>query len=559
MSNRRKLSPPKLPNNSGLTSIYAITTVVGRLLSGERTRSASLARQFVPEGTELSGQGGFVQLTEFCAALELQLADTIHGLNGLELFEGLRRVSGRLWARSPIGTETAVRSVAELAVHRYGDWTRCRKPDEPLHSWRHSEVGSLAAIVVLAETYATALAVRRRIAKGQSVTVTSCDPLMYDAAHDEQLGRMIQLLDARSARSTNRLGTVGAQWPLDATTDDEPWILAAHLTKQAARDPRGLRGPIWHDPLVDAFYMETVESELEQLSMLDAGLDGFTLRELHFALDAASTAAHAARVDPPATLTLGGYMLALSLAWNLLETAVDQVRANAKSRFHEVTLAGAQRALDFLDSGKANRDLDQTLAQRPLRRIGDVMLYDALHVHIAGPLLWDIPLPDKQQDRRARSAEPIVHQLLAEFGHQPWGAGQKIRTGKDLLTDVDASVVIGSLLVVVDCYASPWSTDLDHGVHSVTKSRLDNLRAKLKKWHTKWETIAKLHPDKLPDGVDSVLPVVVSTRVEWINNDDDPLEWLSPEVPRYCTIEELLKLLRDGTDWTDHPAIIKTP
>ena len=120
-----------------------------------------------------------------------------------------------------------------------------------------------------------------------------------------------------------------------------------------------------------------------------------------------------------------------------------------------------------------------------------------------------------------------------------------------------ASVIIGDTLVTVDCYTSPWTADLDRGVHSATRNRVANLRRKLAQWDGRWSDIARNHSDLLPSNIRHIVPVVVSTLAEWIDDDSDPSEWLEPEVPRICTAHELDGVLSRAMPLAGHPAAIE--
>lgn len=545
MSNRPKRRPrPKwgsLPEPVLLESIDEITSEIGGRLASERNLLAPVVAEWMPLGLRLEGADGFQRLTAFCAWIEQQLARLLRGRDGLDVFEGLRRVSGRIWARAGDGREVGVRAVLELAVHRYCDWRRCHRPDQTSRGWSADEVHLLTRLIVLGELYQNSIATRRRVGKGVATTVTSAAPLYWtDDATD--LGRMIRLVDRRSKSDPNWLSTVGVQWTA-GDDDGEPFVVAARFVDPSVRDELGLNGPRWLDPLVDWQMLETLEAEAALLEPLNAGLKGFTLLDVRFVLDMASNALQAAWVEPPLTLQLGGYALCSALPYTHLERAVASVQSSPDSPFNGVTVDGVRRALTFLDAGAANTDLDLTLKQRPFRRIGPYMLYDAVHVYLAGPTLWDIPLPEKERDQRARSAEPTVHSMLSRLGNQPWTSGHVLKSGGRTITDVDASVIVGTTLVVVDCYASPWSAELDRGSHAAVRNRLSELRRKLTRWDSRWIEIASNHRQLLPEGVTAVLPVVVSVQAEWIDHAGDPKEWLTRTVPRCCTAHELTTFL----------------
>lgn len=528
-----------------------MTTVVGRTLPAEHEAARALVHEVCGPGGQLSGAQGWATLTNLCWLIESQFEAVLLGLDGLDTFEGFRRVSGRLWQSSSIEHQLANRHVCELAIHRYCDWSAVRLPSRAPRPWRSWELALLARLVALGDLYANALAARRWIGKGAAVTVS--DRLIpFEHVPDAKLERLVNLRDTRGRSDPNPLATVGALWRADAPVDTDRQLIVAHLIDPTLRTPSF---PL-SDRLVDWAKADTVEGELHLLARLSAGLPGFSLRDLHFALDLAATAAQVAWAIPPITLVNSGYVLARSLPYERLVEHVERARRSHLPQFRDVSVEATARALNFLDAGVANTDLDVPLAQRPLRRMGDHLLYDALNVRLAGPMFWDLELPARQQDAHARTAEDAVHHQLASFGLQPWNSGRKLRESGRIVTDVDASVVIGQLLVVVDTYASPWSADLDRGLHSVTRNRMANLRRKLAQWDQRWADIVSNRKHLLPAGVTQVFPVVVSTTAEWIDDDSDPKEWITPEIPRICTGPELFRLLDEGFDLRANPAVL---
>lgn len=106
-------------------------------------------------------------------------------------------------------------------------------------------------------------------------------------------------------------------------------------------------------------------------------------------------------------------------------------------------------------------------------------------------------------------------------------------------------MIIGDLLVAVDCWRSPWSALLDSGESRPTSSRALNLARKVQEWDSKWQRIIDSDSAWLTDqGVQHVMPVVVTPGPEWIAEDDAQLSF-TPDVPRACTVAELEQVLGD--------------
>lgn len=176
---------------------------------------------------------------------------------------------------------------------------------------------------------------------------------------------------------------------------------------------------------------------------------------------------------------------------------------------------------------------------------GSVLLYDLANASLFRPLFIEQVLSQAERQEFAKDFEVRTHARLADLGSQPWPSGRRLRVGSAELTDADASVQIGSLLVVVDCYSSPWTKDLDVGSHRAVRNRAANLIAKLEKWQDQWRDIAASHPGLLPEGVETILPVVVTSTAEWIPSEDRHL-WLDPAIPALLTVTELHAFLQSG-------------
>lgn len=550
----------RIPTTGRYATIDEITTMVAKNLPQARVATRPLVKSVLTNGDELAGKDGVESIAALLSATERGLEAFLVGRDGLDWFEVLRRISGRLWVQAGRGVEPSVRGVAELAVHRFANWAAQRDPGVPARAWTHTELREVTEFVALVELYSVAIVTRRMLGKGFRERVRVANPpMVFETIGDDELWRMVRLVDDRSERDPNWMSTVGMMSDPSWGVEKDERILVARLTPVSERSKDGVKGDLSDDPLTYWGFLETTESELTHLTPLEAGLRrlGFGLAELRLALDLASGLVQTFWKDPPRSLTHGGYAVTRWLGDDILVDAARSVGVlpDEARDFDESTL---RSAFDFLDAGVAATGLDLPLAQRPLRRIGaDILLFDALHVQIAGPILWDLELPPQDVTVRARTVEPFVHNEIGAFGEQPWTSGRTLRVDGADVTDVDASVLVGTALVVVDCYASPLNSDLDRGLHSRVASRLSNLRSKLTRWDQVWRDIAVEHPALVPRAADAILPVIVSSTAEWIDHDRDPSEWLVPSVPRFCTLEELRQVLASGQIDSHHHAIIR--
>lgn len=222
-------------------------------------------------------------------------------------------------------------------------------------------------------------------------------------------------------------------------------------------------------------------------------------------------------------------------------TAVAAATADPKAR--TLTLDSLRAAIRFLDSGLHPVPLSLPPQQLPLRQIGNAVLYDGLHLQTAPTSLWGVTLSIPVEQKLRKDFEEDVHAAIGNLGAQPWPQGRNLRRPDGtLLTDADASVQIGDLLVAVDCYGAVWSPLLDEGNNSQTRNRADRVAKKLRDWREVWDDIAINYPDLLPNGVTQVLAVVVTPGAEWIASWDEDL-WLTATTPAICTVGELIDYL----------------
>jgi len=279
------------------------------------------------------------------------------------------------------------------------------------------------------------------------------------------------------------------------------------------------------------------------LSALDDDLlekHGFGAADLDAVLECLSKRM-AADGKPPSTLEHHGFAI--------IDAPTDDDLAQAAASADEslgrtLTADSLDAALRFLDAGIDPTPLSQPPLQRPLRRMGSRILYDGAHLQTSPAALWGSDVSKPVQQRLEKGFEALVHAEITPLGTQPWNSGKHLkRPDGTEITDVDASVQIGNLLVAVDCYGSTWNAALDEGTFNITRNRAEWIIGKLREWRTQWDDIVTNYADLLPEGVAEVLAVVVTPGAEWIESLDADL-WLEPTVPRICTVEELIGHLR---------------
>lgn len=479
----------------------------------------------------------------------------LRGRDGLTYFTALRHLSPRLWVVSALAHEST-RFTAEAAVNRFADWSRPPPfPYEP-PGWTGATLRRVATLLVLAESFASTASNRRRIAKGQLVEVVSTAPLDFKRDDNTELGHLIRTRDARVQADSNSLASLGGLFVSMAHHDHgvpgKPPLLASEWVPPSefafrlngAQEPwetfaDGLRVPLREVVCRQGIRHDAAE-EAAAVAPYDAALRGihdFGVADLDRVLRAVSGVVLRTWGTCPRTLERHGFVIAP------LPSEEDIRRVDSEPGREEATAMRAySAALAFLDAGRHPTTLDQPLLRRPLRTLGSLVVYDCLDVGPVGPLLWDIPIDDALRRHLSRQFETAVHTLLGGLGTQPWPSGRIVRYKGQHVTDVDASVQIGDLMVVVDCYSSPWSPALDSGSHAATRNRAQSLLEKLDKWDAQWRNMVDRGIVRFPAGTSAVLPVVVTSGPEWIPSGAETY-WLSSTMPRICTAEELKRYL----------------
>lgn len=556
------------------SSTHDVTTAVGQHLERERVRHRHVFEP-VAHGELIIGSNGSAALEAVCRMIESEISDLLAARSGLRFFAGLRQLSPRLWAKSSgnaVEFQDTAMNIGELAVHRYASWEGQIdwRAEAPPH-WNSAGARQLARLLVLAEYYGNTLAARRRTGKGQGLRYEARAE-RYPFVNDEStagVADLITVLDERNRRNGNFMATYGGY--LDLRSDDEATgrIIAADrfdptdsgaihalIDQLVRRNPNGGRHqratPKQRDAARRAVdhathwgYHPDLRERRAAVAEYDEAMKqqfGFELLDLEFVLDVCTSKVLSAW-ETFAFLDDYGFELAAAPTTADFELALATSRSYGIDRWPSVTGQTAQSALQFLDAGRHPGELSNPQACRPIRILGDSMLYDGVHVRFPSPLVWDVNFDDRRRDSLARRFESDAHHALSEFGPQPWVSGRRLRVDGRMLTDVDASVVIDDLMVVVDCYNSRWTAQLDIGSFSPTRNRAGDLEAKLEKWDRQWLTVARDHPELLPAGVRRLFPVVATPGPEWIASENDRL-WLDDQTPRVCTLSELTTNLR---------------
>lgn len=559
------------------TNVDFVTTEVGKYLQAQnRNRDGRRARilcAHFKKGQHLAGDSGIAVVDAFASDIEERFRRVLRGADGLRRFYGLRTLSRRLWATSaydPTGAEA--RKIAEVAVQKYADWSR--PPQQTRYTWSRRDARGIGELLHLAEAHLGAMVDRRCLGKGQVLVVE--DPVLdrrqtIDGRHNDRLEELMHLRDQRSWSMEDPLSSAGLTAPGEPQSTAQillaKWVAVHDLRALQAGDEsrqfRQVSPNRWmfsHDVMADWGHDHWAKQRLEALEPLDDQLwdeMGCRFADVTALLDwlARGLAPPGEWDEVGPELARYGYLLA---PW-----PTPQDLAGVPEHAHQLELEGWQRcsfegvgnALERLTVQPAVLRLDDPLYRRPLVRVGGMMLYDALSVHVPDVVLHDHQPREDVRDAVTRVFEAQVHTRLGDLGGQPFEASWPVVIEGVEHTDLDASVVVDRTLVAVDTYSVPWTSEQDRGDRRAVKRRHRALTSKLAKWTRKWDEVIAQPPEWLGElGIDGVLPVVVTAGAEWIESDKPGLWLVAGEVPRFCTAGELAEVcktldLRDLGAW----------
>ncbi len=510
----------------------------------------------VEPGQALAGEQGFGILLKACAALEHQFDGLLSGRDGMSHFAAIRHVSPGLWLSQPYA-HGPTRSIAELAIHRW-----CAFLDDPPHPYElpdfsEEEMDRVADVLATADTYGALMATRRRVAKGQKVTVLNVAPFGVDFSDNTNgIADLISVRDARVEANLNLLAPFAGMLLDGTATDHDHRVVAAEYIPVQEFAPYfgpnppndlvvlgdgtgfGIRMVHTLARVFRSGFLAYLTERTAHLSVLDDELlaaHGFGVADIDAALECLTVKVVGAG-GLPWSFENHGFAVVGVPTENELAAAAEAAR---DPMGRTLTAASVRAAMAYLDCGLHPIPLSQPLLQLPLRRMGRSVLYDGAQLQTSPTILWESELSDPVKQKLEKGFERVVQTQLSSLGPQPYVSGQKLRRpDNSVITDVDACVQLEGLLVVVDCYGAPWRASLDDGTNAQTRNRAQTLAAKLREWQGQWDDIVNNYPHLLPAGVTNVLPVVVTPGPEWIASWHADL-WLSGTTPNICTVAEL--------------------
>ncbi|HET6507347.1 MAG TPA: hypothetical protein VFG42_11210 [Baekduia sp.] len=154
-------------------------------------------------------------------------------------------------------------------------------------------------------------------------------------------------------------------------------------------------------------------------------------------------------------------------------------------------------------------------------------------------------IPGDPDSVKGSGFEQEISRRAIAAGLTPWKTGRvKLADGTE--REVDASFVAGTTLWLVECKAIAQTPRIEAGDYAALKSRWERLEKHVRQAQTLAAFVATNRKGtnfEVPAVVENVEYCVCTPAPEWIPSDEPDL-WLTPEIPRICTPDELLIILQ---------------
>jgi hypothetical protein len=147
---------------------------------------------------------------------------------------------------------------------------------------------------------------------------------------------------------------------------------------------------------------------------------------------------------------------------------------------------------------------------------------------------------------KAANFEAAVSARARAEGFEPWKEGVELRRRDGTQRQIDVGLVAGDVLYAVECKAYAQNPKIDRGDWAARTNRQDQLVAYLDQARTLAEFIdGERHGRnyEVPEGVTTIEHMLCTPGVEFIWSRAPEL-WLTTTIPRICTPDELVLVLK---------------
>ncbi|MDI6814381.1 MAG: hypothetical protein QMD10_12745, partial [Desulfitobacteriaceae bacterium] len=156
--------------------------------------------------------------------------------------------------------------------------------------------------------------------------------------------------------------------------------------------------------------------------------------------------------------------------------------------------------------------------------------------------------------------ERWLDRKLGSKGIVPWKRGE-LKGNDGTSREVDYSLIVNNILILIEARCVSKSFDFELGDLRALEFRKDKLVQALSDVDEKarWLSARRQGANyKVPDVVQFIVPLVISPFVEYIWTTSKNV-WLTPEIPRVCTTDELGQLLDQLRTGTPLGEILSSP
>ncbi len=150
--------------------------------------------------------------------------------------------------------------------------------------------------------------------------------------------------------------------------------------------------------------------------------------------------------------------------------------------------------------------------------------------------------------RRSTAFEKVVSQQVSEAVPlaKPWALNQPVRFSDGTKREIDVAFVVNDTLFVCECKSMARRPKDDVPAPARLEGRWRSLQSALRQVDDLAELLAAqelVRPRPIPTAVETIVSCVVTPSAEWIPSQDQ-MFWFTHDVPRFCTIGEVIRVAR---------------
>jgi SEC-C motif len=549
--------------------------------AGEVTATAELLNSAFREeiGNGLDGQQAAEALENYMERVESAMAEIAAGHSRGYWMHMTRRLPPLPLGGASRWTVLLYRRVLTLAALKYGGpavregeftmiETQVGNQQVPA-ALDHAAIVDVFALEYLAFEYTTATQAYRRVGKGSRLVILDED---FAAVADDELEDLIQDVDRRVGQYGELTGKYGAvtdrDFPLDlpegghaplavlATTPNTDRIASPKAMRSKGINVPGPTNFLAHPVVIDGYReaLSSLAAEVEQALGVPPDVLLSVVWSLSMYLVRGIEASPAVEVQ----LLKTGYLVSKrGEDWARLTLEVSRWVSVLMEHFghersddeqsRELTEAGIG-ALTWSKQKIASISLWDRLPFNLITDAGEFFLID---YSVLAAMFADIFrqvgfLSGASGNVKAANFEAAVAARGTAEGFVPWKHRVELYHHDGTCREIDAGFIAGDVLYIVECKAYAQNPRIDRGDWAARLSRQDQLLTYLDQARTLAEFIDAERIGRnyqVPQQITRVEHLLCTPGVEFIWGREPHL-WLTDEIPRICTVDELMIVLK---------------